>query len=739
MTNTPMVSWPGWETVRVIGRGSFGAVYEIRRQTGNATEYAALKVISIPGSQAELDQLRSEGYDKESLTRYFADSLGKIQQEYTMMARMKGHTNIVYCDDIRKIQKADGIGWDIYIKMELLTPMKALQPAADPQAQALHLGMDLCSALTLCRDLQVIHRDIKPENIFVSRDGRYKLGDFGIAKTMESTVGGTKTGTYDYMAPEVYNCQPYSGSVDIYSLGLVLYWLLNDRTMPFLPIDGQRPTPTAKAAARERRFSGVPLPPPAHGSPALNAIVLKACAFSPAQRYTDPAQMLRDLESVARGVPVIPLREPAEEQTVIRQSPPPDTATVYDASRPVQKKKKPWLPLVCILSALLVILGGIFALRGLSANKALAEYDALMQQAQDCLDADPEQAYTLYRQAIALQPEEEAPQIACAYLLYLCGEYDACVSYVEKDLALARDFSLEGQSQTLEILGCSCFELGQYSQAATYFRMSANSGSITVPAMRDFAVCLGRMGDIQGADQVMEDMRQAGATGVVMGYVQAEIDLALEKYLLAEEGFLGTLSATDEPDLQRRSLRSLAELYNACATLAVSGQSPIPDPAYKSAVLLEDGLTRYGLQTDPVLTEMLGQAWYQAYYTREDAPADYLYHSADAFSHLLDLGVVKDYLYSNLYTIYYELGDMPNAEDCLNRYEAAFPNDYTPNALRAILLITRQNQLPNESRDYTAVAAQWEQVLQKYRSTDDPAYYQQLESLMNQLRDGGWL
>lgn len=69
----------------------------------------------------------------------------------------------------------------------------------------IRLGIDICKALELCQKYNVIHRDIKPENIFVSGSGDFKLGDFGIARTIERASSGlSKKGTYNYMAPEVY-------------------------------------------------------------------------------------------------------------------------------------------------------------------------------------------------------------------------------------------------------------------------------------------------------------------------------------------------------------------------------------------------------------------------------------------------------------------------------------------------------------------------------------------------------
>ena len=80
----------------------------------------------------------------------------------------------------------------------------------------------------------IIHRDIKPENIFVNDFGDFKLGDFGIARKMENVTGGlSQKGTFNYMAPEVAGNGRYDSRADIYSLGIVLYRLLNQEPAAF--------------------------------------------------------------------------------------------------------------------------------------------------------------------------------------------------------------------------------------------------------------------------------------------------------------------------------------------------------------------------------------------------------------------------------------------------------------------------------------------------------------------------
>ncbi len=298
--NTDLTGWPGWETVRLIGRGSFGAVYEIERDVLGEKEKAALKVITIPQSSSDIDELFGEGYDDESITNTFRDHLKSIVAEYSLMRKMNGSSYVVNCDDVRYVQHDDGFGWDIFIKMELLTPITKALGKEVADEQVIRIGSDLCKALILCNKHNIIHRDIKPANIFVSENGDYKLGDFGIAKTVEKTSGGTKIGTYEYMAPEVYRDLPYGHTVDIYSLGMVLYWLLNERRTPFLKMPPELPTSVEKEQARRRRFAGEELPAPAHGIKELKRIILKACAYDPKDRYQSAEEMLRELETIGR-------------------------------------------------------------------------------------------------------------------------------------------------------------------------------------------------------------------------------------------------------------------------------------------------------------------------------------------------------------------------------------------------------------------------------------------------------
>ena len=228
------VPFRGWTVVRKIGHGSFGNVYEIRRDRYGLTERSAMKVITIPQDPDEIQAYLRDGYAPETLRNMYDGSRASVLAEYQMMAKLKDCPNIVRCEDIEIVMDPDEIGSTIYIRMELLTPIREYDKLQSySEKETIKLCSDICNLLTRCEAEGIVHRDIKPGNIMVSDQGDYKLGDFGIARSMDHTTMATMIGTMNYMAPEVYLGRKYGHTADIYSLGLVLYWLMNNRRMPF--------------------------------------------------------------------------------------------------------------------------------------------------------------------------------------------------------------------------------------------------------------------------------------------------------------------------------------------------------------------------------------------------------------------------------------------------------------------------------------------------------------------------
>lgn len=379
-----------WHIVRTLGEGSFGTVFEINRNDFGRTYTAALKAISIPKNEAELQTIIDDGYTKETANTYLRDVVDKLVDEFTLMSELKGNTNIVSYEDHAVYPHENGIGWDIIIRMELLTPLTAYTKDKDlSEKEIIKIGKDICRALELCSKRDIIHRDIKPENIFVNDNGDFKLGDFGIARQVEKTQTGlTKTGTPTYMAPEVYRGDAYGAQVDIYSLGIVLYKMLNHNRAPFYPPFPAPISYNEKELALRKRLDGDPLPlPDGNVSKELCDIVLKACAFNPEDRFATAEEFRHALENIGK--------QPEQKQDVKpeQKTEPEDfdkTMNVFHAAKtdnsvagipvdtstaskpksdsnarqiPAKKTKKPFSKklLLLIIIAAIIVIGGIVA------------------------------------------------------------------------------------------------------------------------------------------------------------------------------------------------------------------------------------------------------------------------------------------------------------------------------------------------------------------------------------------
>lgn len=373
-------TWPGWECVRELGAGSFGKVYEIQRKENEKIYKSALKVISIPQNDSELENAYNEGMDQVSVTKYFRSVVSDITNEVALMSDLKGYTNIVSYEDHMVIEHEDEIGWDILIRMELLTPLpKWIAQNTMTESEVIRLGCDICRALELCHQKKIIHRDIKPQNIFVNKTGDFKLGDFGIARIVEKSNSVlSQKGTYMYMAPEVYKGHRYNETADIYSLGIVLYRYLNQNRTPFLPIGEMEYLDRQEAL--ERRMTGNIIPPPINGSEMLKQVVFMALQYDPSRRFQSAAAMRGALEKcsmhpsysqvrhsavVSQPNHTVRVQQPANIQTPPNRFPGQNIQNVQS----VPKKKSRWY-LWLIIPAVFILCGGIlFAVFGLKDIK----------------------------------------------------------------------------------------------------------------------------------------------------------------------------------------------------------------------------------------------------------------------------------------------------------------------------------------------------------------------------------
>jgi len=312
--------WNEWHIEELIGKGSYGEVYKISRNVNGVKQYAAAKYISIPKDEDEKETVYNKGLatDEDSLKSYFTKMGNSFAKEIDLMMKLRGSENIVRYESHIKNNKSDNIGCDIIIRMELLTSLeKHLRFNSFTKREVVKLGIDICKAIEGCQKEKIIHRDVKTENIFIDDSGRYKLGDFGVSREAQGTTRGTFVGTEDYMAPEMIKREDYNDNVDIYALGIVMYRLLNNNRIPFLPCEGEINKEIIESAYYKRVSGRESIPNPKFDDGNLAEIIKKACAFNRHQRYQSAKEMEHDLKKILEKttdeVVLKPRRKPSKE------------------------------------------------------------------------------------------------------------------------------------------------------------------------------------------------------------------------------------------------------------------------------------------------------------------------------------------------------------------------------------------------------------------------------------------
>jgi serine/threonine protein kinase len=317
---------PGYDVIALIGSGIMGAVYRAKQRS--LGRLVALKILS-PEFADHAPEF-SERFNSE------ASSLAKLS-----------HPSIVHLFDCGRTK--DG---QLFIATELVAGHDVAERLAGkqplPEKEALSIAVAVCEALDHAHQRGVIHRDIKPANVMLDATGRVKITDFGLARIMQASVSHTRQttsllGTPRFTAPEALDPgAEVDGRADIFSVGVLLYQMLT----------GEVPRGLA--------------PPPSEVMPQLNgrldAIVAKAMAEDPEDRYLDARHLLEALENV-RPVAAVPAAtrylveppQPLPPEPVIHDEAPPPPQWTHDNDdepppAPTRSSAMPWMATLVVLA-----------------------------------------------------------------------------------------------------------------------------------------------------------------------------------------------------------------------------------------------------------------------------------------------------------------------------------------------------------------------------------------------------
>jgi serine/threonine-protein kinase len=225
-------------------------------------------------------------HERFSQDREFVE---RFRREASAAAGLQ-HPNIVGVYDRGDSDGAYYIAME-FVEGETLKDLIRREAPMDP-GRAIAITKEILAATRFAHKRGVIHRDLKPQNVILEADDHVKVADFGIARASGSDITevGAIMGTAQYLSPEQAHGQPVTAASDLYSIGVVLFEMLTARA----PFEAESPVAIAlkhvnQPAPSPREFvQSVP--------PELEAIVLKALAKDPTQRYPDAEAMMRDLE-----------------------------------------------------------------------------------------------------------------------------------------------------------------------------------------------------------------------------------------------------------------------------------------------------------------------------------------------------------------------------------------------------------------------------------------------------------
>lgn len=626
------------------------------------------------------------------------------------------------------------------------------------QKQAHRWACQLCQAVQYLHDDKnqkptIIHCDIKPRNIMITENGDICLIDFGTSLMSRGGMQATLFLTPGYAAPEQYAAaraswenarefsapaqdaqtvlapagseqtvlaaadpegtvfaapqsvgeaqlvrRPESGgagpqitkATDVYAIGATLYFA----------VTGKCPEESIRTVTPlEKLKPGI--------SASMVRIITRAMNLDPAQRFADTTAMLEALNNVDRM-----------DQTYRRFV--------------VQKRV---LSLVLSAAFLLSAASTGYGFYRMSAERE-NEYLNLISQAQEASDGGRyDEGEALLERAIQQQPARVDAYLNLAVLLYEQGEYQQALNLLENAESAGNlettSLPVEVQGELNYIRGSCQYELGEYEQAIYFLEQAVESPQAAASFYRSLAIALANDGQIQQAEEVLEQLTQKGGASSDCDLVRAEIAAMQNEEEQALELYERVFAQTKDPQLLSHAYLAAAQMCQRNGNLE------------EAIRLLEQSQERLEGNYSILQRTMLADLYAQAALEDPDKGEEYYKQASQVLSGLLRDGVATFATRLNMASIQQALGDYESAKEYLLELADLYPQDYRAEMQLAYLYIDWQGTLPAEQRDYHQALEFYNSSQQKYQQALANGQEDQnmvvLTNLIDQLRSAGWL
>lgn len=542
-------------------------------------------------------------------------------------------------------------------------------------------AVQLLSALDYIhtRKPAVIHGDIKPSNIMLKPDGDICLIDFNISlHANETHINGFSPG---FASPEQYNAakmrannrrknQTIDERSDIYSLGAFLYFISTGK----IRYDYSE---SINYGALKQIM----------GSTFANAIV-KAMSLNPADRFATAGEM---------------------------------SAAIRSEGNSLKNRKTGVIVIASIVAVMLI--GGTATVRAVQHHK----YDNMVENQKYYIDnCDFVSAQSEFDEATDLLPRELDAYYQNARRMYVEGDDEKCLDYIEQQLLGGSSVRIKGESvgPLYKLAGICAANTGESETAVSYYERALDECEFEGDDYRDYAVALSHNGQHDKAYKMLDKALEKGAEPGTAEYIKGEIAYSDKDYEIALDWLNSAVHATNDNDLKTHAYWTVSKIKMDCGNAEGSRDALISaknaaDNKNKVAVLHEL------VQTDVNLADNTGNEAY-----REEA--------AGFLNELVGRNWASKGDYHSLAIIYIKLGETDAAAEIIEKQGNVFGKDYDYYKLKAINEAHIQSVISQEYRDYSNFKLFYDKSKSGYNTSGD-VEMNSLDNIYNQLKQGGWL
>ena len=473
---------------------------------------------------------------------------------------------------------------------------------------------------------------------------------------------------------------------DIYSLGVTLCFLLTGEE---LPIEFEKRIPISQM--------GVPV------SEGFAAILDKMTQLAPEDRFQNGGEFLKAIRNCHKW---------DHRYVLMRRK---QTAMQTAAA-------------ACVALGILLTFCGLYQIR----KEHSAAYYGMVERAEACMkESDFEEAETLLEDAQAFAPVRIEAYEEAVYLRYLRGAYEDCIGLGENYLNTT-PFQMESEEEEkifgniYYIIGNAYFELREYANAVDLFSQALEHNSANGLYYRDYAIALAKCGQIEAAEETLEEGIALGLGQDSIYMVQGEIAHVKGQYEDAIGYLNQTIATAEDAQLKKRAVLLCTEVYQETGAID------------EEIALLERSLGQSDGNGDLVLSEYLADAYARKAETGEQYEQEYYAKSLSLFESLRERGYLTWQLQENMAILYENLNRFDEAEALLLQMAEQYPERYEAYKRLAYLEADRQQEKENADRDYLKMRDYYELAKEKYPEDGSDMEMEMLDRMMQELSEGGW-